>query len=216
MPGEFREEYLEAVYDLTEGGGSAKTLDIARKLKVKSGSVSEMLRKLSCDGYVDYNPYKGAVLTPKGMAAATKLKRKHRLLERFLYDVLHLRKDRVHEEACRMEHSLSDKVADALDRALGHPKRCPDDGKLIPPKSGAVRVKAPTLADIRPGSKLLVTGFAGGKDVKSSLRDIGIHEGAIVELVARQPARGPLVVKAGCTTVTLGRGMASKVRVVPK
>ena len=132
MPGEYREEYLEAIFELTEKDGSAKTSDIAKHMNVKPASVTEMLGKLSDDGFVEHKPYYGTTLTRKGRNHAKKIKRKHRLLERFLHDMLGIKKVRVHEEACRLEHGLSDESAKALDRVLGYPKTCPDDCKIIP------------------------------------------------------------------------------------
>jgi DtxR family Mn-dependent transcriptional regulator len=84
-----------------------------------------MLKKLADRGYVQYVPYKGAVLTGKGMALAQRVVRKHRLLERFFYDYLGMDLGKVHDEACRMEHSLSDEAALALCDALDNPETCP-------------------------------------------------------------------------------------------
>ena len=126
------EEYLEALYNLTQGGKTATTSEIAKHLKVSPASVTDMLRKLADRGLLNYSPYQGVTLTGEGLKAAAKMTRKHRLLERFLHDILKIGNDSVHEEACKMEHGLSDKAERALCLTLKAPDKCPDDEKLIP------------------------------------------------------------------------------------
>ena len=114
MSGNSVEEYLEAIYSFNEKGHLAKNSELAKRLKVAPPSVTQMVQKLAEEGLVEYEPYRGTLLTGKGTALAQKVVRKHRLLERFLHDVLGLDLDKVHEEACRMEHGLSDEAAAAL------------------------------------------------------------------------------------------------------
>ena len=82
------EEYLEVLHKLSPNGEMVSTTQISRKLKITPASASQMLKKLSSKGYIHYTPYKGAVLTKDGLKIAKKITRKHRLLERFLCDVL--------------------------------------------------------------------------------------------------------------------------------
>ena len=96
-----------------------------------------MLKKLADLGYVNYLPYQGATLTSKGFELAAKMTRKHRLLERFLHDMLHIGKDKVHREACAMEHALSDETERALCR-LNALVNLPDDAKIIPACSSGI------------------------------------------------------------------------------
>ncbi len=211
MEDEPRQEYLEAIYGLVEDGGEASTGAIAKALDVKPGSVTEMLRKLDREGYVTYRPYARVELTGKGLKEAVNVKRKHRLLERFLHDVLKVGKDSVHRQACLMEHGLSDDAADALNRFLGSPKRCPDDGKRIP---AALKGRTASLAELPGGSAGVVASLDGGADFKERVRGIGLTEGRSVTVVAKEPFGGPVVVKAGNSRVTVGRGMASKIMVM--
>jgi len=132
-PGRSTEEYLEALYTLTRNGKLASTKEISEYLKIAPSSVTEMLKKLADKGYVNYSPYRGITLTDEGFKIAEKMARRHRLLERFLYDILKIRKDLVHRQACEMEHSLSDETEESLCRFLKHPDKCPDDDKVIPP-----------------------------------------------------------------------------------
>ena len=132
MPKEQIEEYIEAIFDIAGEKGTAKTTEVANKLKIAPASVTEVFRNMSRNGLVEYEPYKGVSLTASGVEAAIKIKRKHRLLEVFLAKILHIAPEKVHEEACKMEHSISDEVGDAICRQLDAPARCPD-GKLIYP-----------------------------------------------------------------------------------
>jgi DtxR family Mn-dependent transcriptional regulator len=86
----------------------AKNSDLAERLGVTPPSVTQMVKRLADEGLVEYEPYKGVRLTGRGMALAQRVVRKHRLLERFLHDSLGLRNNCVHDEACKLEHSLSD------------------------------------------------------------------------------------------------------------
>ncbi|MCL1977262.1 MAG: metal-dependent transcriptional regulator [Candidatus Bathyarchaeota archaeon] len=126
------QDYLKVVYSLSKNGEVVNNTDISQKLGVAPDSVTEMLKKLSDEGYIKYSPYHGSTLTEKGVKEAQKVTRKHRLLEGFLSNVLHIGNDRVHLEACQMEHALSDEAEESLCRFLKHPGTCPDDGKIIP------------------------------------------------------------------------------------
>ncbi|MEW5937704.1 MAG: metal-dependent transcriptional regulator [Candidatus Thermoplasmatota archaeon] len=132
MPQKDVEEYLEAVLDLGGGEGPAKTSVVAKRLGVAPASVTEVFKRLDRDGLVSYEPYKGVQLTEKGLRAARKLKRRHRLLEVLLDKVLGMKGKGIHEEACRMEHALSDESERAICRTLGGPRVCPH-GMPIPP-----------------------------------------------------------------------------------
>lgn len=131
MVSEIAEEYLEAVYDLTLEGEPAKTSDIAAKMGLSPGSVTEMVQRLANDGLLVYERYRGVTLTDKGMRIAKRIKRRHRLLERFLVDVLGAKKDEFHEEACRLEHVISAESERRICQLTNNPKFCPD-GEPIP------------------------------------------------------------------------------------
>ena len=214
MQSENREEYLEAIYGLLEDGKEATPTQIARKLDISPSSVSEMLKKLDTEGCVIWKPYGNVELTKKGFKKASGMKRKHRLLERFLYDVLKIEIEKVHEQACRMEHALSDDAAEALSKLMSHPDKCPDDNKRIPQATEPESLR--TLTDLKQGETASIVFLEGGDEFKSRIRSVGVVEGKIAKVVAREPFGGPLVIKVGATQITLGRGMASKVRVVAR
>ncbi len=107
-----------------------KTSKISKDLGITPASVSEMLKKLEKMGYVNYSQYKGVNLTDSGLKVAKNITRKHRLLERFLHDILKLKDHFLHDQACEMEHSLSDDAERALCQVLEHPDKCPDDSVI--------------------------------------------------------------------------------------
>ena len=125
------EEYLETLYKFGSKDSYVSTTTLSKELGIAPGSVTQMLKKLEDLGYIDYVPYKGASLTDDGIKIAQKITRKHRILERFLKDVLKIKDENLHAQACEMEHSLSDEAERAICHMLEHPDTCPDDN-LIP------------------------------------------------------------------------------------
>lgn len=126
------EMYLETIYVLTEGGAVARTKDIAAEWKVSQPSATEMVQKLAAQGYLHYEPYKGASLTPEGMILGRAVIRKHRLLERFLVDVVGVPGDQAADSACAMEHVIPGQMEAWVCELLGHP-RVSLAGEPIPP-----------------------------------------------------------------------------------
>lgn len=223
------EEYLEILYKLTAGERSASTTAISKSLRVSPASVTEMLKKLASDGYVKHSPYAGTLLTDKGRRIAKKVTRKHRLLERFLHDVLKIGKDMVHKQACEMEHSLSDQAEAALCRLLMYPATCPDDGKAIPPcdlqlsncreclemnrdgleEIGRRRENLVSIDTLREGDLGRVSFIRGGNKVLRRLLDMGLIPGTKVDIVKVAPLNGPIEVAVRGSRLALGREIAS-------
>ena len=125
------EEYLEVLYRNGSNGEQVSTSKISDELEIAPGSVTQMLKKLEKLGYIVYTPYRGAELTDDGMKIAQKITRKHRILEKFLRDVLKVKEDNVHNQACEMEHTLSDEAERALCHMLFQPDTCPS-GSIVP------------------------------------------------------------------------------------
>ncbi|MBQ2653175.1 MAG: metal-dependent transcriptional regulator [Methanobrevibacter sp.] len=125
------EEYLEVLYRNGSNGEQVSTTTLSSDLGIAPGSVTQMLKKLENLGYIEYTPYKGATLTDEGMKIAQKITRKHRILEKFLMDVLKIKEENIHEQACEMEHTLSDEAERALCTMLNNPDVCPENN-IIP------------------------------------------------------------------------------------
>ena len=130
---EAEEEYLEALYEFWENDDQApvRTKDLAESLQIKDASVTGMIQKLSEKKLVSYEKYKGVKLTKSGLKIGRQMKRRHRLLECLLIDIMGFKGD-AHEAACRMEHAINDELEIALSELLGNPKTDPS-GCPIPP-----------------------------------------------------------------------------------
>jgi DtxR family Mn-dependent transcriptional regulator len=220
MPKENIDEYVEAIYDIGGGKGAAKTGDLAERLKVAPASVTEALQRMAKRGLVAYEPYKGVSLTVKGLEMAKRLKRKHRLLEVFLSKYLGLKGDSVHEEACKMEHVISDETEAALCKMMGNPAECPD-GEPIPScglgsdSCGACVAGAVPLTSLKVGQKARIAHIHGGKSVCRKLTEMGLTPGTEVSLVRAAPLHGPAEVRVRGSCLAIGSGIAAKIFVRP-
>jgi len=224
------EEYLEILYKLGPDGERVTTSMISENLKIAPASATQMLKKLADNGYVEYSPYKGGILTEKGLKIAKKVTRKHRLLERFLCDILKIKKEKIHEQACEMEHTLSDDAERALCHLLEHPAKCPGDS-VIPEcdlkfttceeckKRKEVDVEEvgkrnenliPVL-DLKEHKKGKVSFIRGDYKVIRRLLDMGITIGAIISVIKVAPLGGPVEVAIRGSKLALGRDIASNV-----
>ena len=224
------EEYLETMYRLSHNGEMVKTTKISKTLNLAPGSVTQMLKKLDDLGYVEYSQYKGAKLTDNGLKTAKSITRKHRLLERFLNDILKLKSSLLHEQACEMEHSLSDEAERALCQVLEHPDKCPDD-YLIPAcdlpftsceecmarkeeEVGEVGKRNENLIpvmDLKSHQEGKVSFIRGDYKVIRRLLDMGITIGAMISVIKVAPLSGPVEVAIRGSKLAIGRDIACNV-----
>jgi DtxR family Mn-dependent transcriptional regulator len=225
------EDYLKAIYILSRNGKSTSTTEIAEHFKIAPASVTEMFQKLANKGYVRYSPYRGAHLTPKGIQVAVKVTRKHRLLERFLHDVLRIGKDRVHLQACEMEHALSDEAEESLCRFLNHPDKCPDDNNIIPACSlpfsnceecvemhrkgleevGKREQNLVSICSLKEGDQGRISFIRGEHKVLQRLLDMGLTPGTNINVLRVAPLKGPIEVGVRGSKIALGQDIALNV-----
>lgn len=132
-----KEDYLSAIYKYREVDGAIKANIIAEKLSVSNAAVTDMLKKLSKDGYVDYERYKEIKLSKDGEDYARKIVRRHRIWEVFLHQVVGIPWDEVHEEAHNLEHGASDSLINRMEEMLDFPAFDPH-GDPIPSKDGVL------------------------------------------------------------------------------
>jgi DtxR family Mn-dependent transcriptional regulator len=125
------EEYLETIYNIHMEGEIVIGARLAQKFSVAPPTVTEMLKRLVRDGYVEMDIKRQVSLTEAGNRAAEAVLRRHRLTERFLVDMLGMQWHQVHEEACRLEHFISGAVEARVIMTLNHPTTCPH-GNPIP------------------------------------------------------------------------------------
>jgi len=125
------EEYLETIYNMSAEDEVVIGARLAEKFHVSAPTVTEMLKRLVRDGYIDMDAKRQVTLTEEGNKAAEAVLRRHRLTERFLVDMLGMQWHQVHEEACRLEHFISGAVEDRVIASLNYPTTCPH-GNPIP------------------------------------------------------------------------------------
>lgn len=139
------EDYLGVIYKNRGENGEIKANTIAEKLNISNAAVTDMLKKLSKGGFVNYTPYRGISLTTEGDAYAKALIRRHRIWELFLYQIVGMPWEKVHDEAEKLEHCASDELINRLEEILNFPEFDPH-GDPIPDKNG----KIATLDNIVP------------------------------------------------------------------
>lgn len=210
------EDYLKAIYQLSEQGAAVSTSAIADRLGVAAASVTGMLKRLSEAGLVEHTRYYGARLTADGTSNAVRTIRRHRILELFLVDVLGYTWDRVHEEAERLEHVVTDELIDRMAAVLGEPQADPH-GAPIPAAEGQFHEQQfPTLADLEAGA--IATLRRVPDEDPAALRylaELELRPGAELEVIDVAPFNGPLRVRINGTEQVVGRELATKVKVEP-
>ena len=151
------EDYVKVIYSHTEWQPEKMTATaLAARLGLAPSSVTEMVKKLGALGLVDHRPYGTIELTAEGTALALRMIRRHRLIETWLVSQYGYSWDQVHDEAEVLEHSMSDRLLDAIDEQLGHPERDPH-GDPIPSAAGeSRRPDAVLLREIAPGQHAVV------------------------------------------------------------
>jgi DtxR family Mn-dependent transcriptional regulator len=208
------EEYLEAIYRLEEQEGVARTGDLVKELGVAFGTVTNTVKRLAEEGLVVHVPYRGVRLTEKGRRAALDVLRYHRLSERLLTDLLDVDWREVHEEACRLEHALSEQVAEAIEARLGYPRSCPH-GNPIPNRAGTI-LEEPlaSLAELKPGEEATVARITREESrLLHYLSQLGLVPGAHIRVEEKAPFNGPLVVRVAGSRYAISAQVAEIIRV---
>ncbi len=182
------ENYLKAIYHLSERSNQVITSDIADMLNIRSATVTSMLKKLSTAKLIRYERYHGVELTEKGRNASIRIIRKHRLWELFLVQKMNFRWDEVHVIAEQLEHIQSDELIDRLDMMLGYPKSDPH-GDPIPDRHGVIgKNKAVPLLGLQSGAITIVAGVADTSDAfLKHLNKLGISLGVRVDVHNVEP-----------------------------
>src|SRR5919108_410297 len=190
------EDYLKTIYKLQKQDGKVSTSAIAQRLGVSNATVTGMVKKLAQKKFLKHISYHGVVLTIKGEKEAIKVIRRHRLVELFLKEVLGLPWDKVHAEAERLEHYISDEILDRIDHILGYPKTDPH-GDPIPTKSGDIeRVEQNTLADINVGRTVVINSVSDADPNKLRFMvELGLVPGVSISIKSKAPFEGDLSLK---------------------
>jgi DtxR family Mn-dependent transcriptional regulator len=191
-----QEDYLKALYLLHGDQNPVPTRELAQRLGISSPSVSEMVTRLSAQGLVEHDRYRGQQLTREGRRIALELVRHHRLLEMFLVQVLGYSWDEVHDEAERLEHVISERMEQRIFELLGRPELDPH-GHAIPTVNGKVRAASNRpLSECQPGERVVVERVSD--DDAGKLRELdrrGLRPGTRLDVVEESKFEGPIEVK---------------------
>ncbi|HEX4743722.1 MAG TPA: metal-dependent transcriptional regulator [Candidatus Limnocylindria bacterium] len=179
------EEYLQVIYTLADEGSSVIGARIAEFLGVSAPAVSEMLHRLEREGLVTISDRHEIRLTAAGQTAANTVVRRHRLIERFLVDILGYEWWKVHDEAERLEHALSPEMEERMRRVLGDPSTCPHGNPMPGVRPSPTR----TLGSLGPGQASVVERipdqFEHEPGFLEYLESVGLRPGVSVTLVSR-------------------------------
>lgn len=212
------EDYLKAIYGLSERGEAASTSAIAEALSVQPASVTGMVKRMAESGLLEHERYRGVRLTVGGHREALKVLRRHRIIETYLCERLGFAWDDVHGEAERLEHAASDELVERMAAALEHPSHDPH-GAPIPTSSGEIEeTDSATLADAPPGADLRVRAVRD-EDPRGlrSVEATGLTPGARVWVEATQEVAGQVAVRVGGpagTARAVRRELARRIYVV--
>ncbi len=206
-------EALKALYRRTRDGGEARMGDLADALEVSPATVTALFKRLTAAGLVHHEPYRGVSLTAAGRRAAIGAIRRHRIVERFLADMLGYPWNEADRLAASFEHELPQEVEDRLFVALDRPETCPH-GFPIPEPEVAEMPALPPLYDLEPGDRAVIAvPGSTDPDVVSFLETLGLHPGVVVEVREKHPFDGPIVLRLGDDDRTLGEKVARQIYV---
>ncbi len=204
-------DMLKAVYRLGHAGAGVHTGELADKLGVWPGTVTAAVKRLAERGLLDHKPYRGVLLTPAGRRAAVAAIRRHRIVERFLSDMLGYAWNEADRLAGTFEHDLPQEVEERLFLALDRPATCPH-GFPIPDRDVAEIPEMPPLYALEPGDVAIVA-VPGSVDraVVEFLETLGLRPGVRVEVREKHPFDGPLVVSVDGKDRTIGEKVATQI-----
>ena len=207
-----QQDYLKALYLLRGDERPVPTRELAERLGISSPSVSEMVTRLTAQGLVEHDRYRGQQLTREGRKVALELVRHHRLLEMFLVRVLGYSWDEVHDEAERLEHVISEQMEQRIFELLGRPELDPH-GHAIPTLAGRVRpVSRRALSQCEVGERIVVAGVSDEDPAK--LREIqrrGLVPGAHITVTGASLFEGPIEIRLRGRRESVPLGLAKAI-----
>lgn len=208
------QDYLAAIYDLGSTGKPVISARLAKHMAVSAPAVTEAIQRMARGGYVKTNRGKELVLTAKGRDIAEVMARRHRLLERWLTDILGLDWTDAHEEAHRLEHAISPRVENRLAELLGMPSTCPH-GNPIPGMAAPVHMDPFPLAQTQEGMTVVVERITeeaeADKRLLEHLWKNDVRPGRRLTITEIAPWAGTITASNEGRPITLGLPAAAKI-----
>lgn len=208
------QDYLKTIYKLQESDDTVSTTQIAQELGFTGASVTGMLKRLSAMEFVDYNSYKGVRLTELGTQISLEVLRRHRLLELYLKESLGFSLAKVHDEACRLEHYVSEDFIAKIDEILGFPEYSPL-GNPIPSKDGAIPESSNlSLAQAELNKEYHIQRISDdNKEMVAYFEEMKFLPGMEIKLLSRDPFNGPLNIEHNSKENIVGYEIARNIYV---
>jgi DtxR family Mn-dependent transcriptional regulator len=206
------QEYLETMFWIEEAGLTMTGANIARAMQLSPPTVHEMVMRLIDDGYVARNPDKSLNFTESGREHASYIVRRHRMIERFLTDVLGIPWDEVHEEAERIEHAMSPVLEERMRAAIGDATTCPHGHPIVE----GIREQGSLLADVEVGAAVTVLRFENeAEELLHYLKAAGLEPGLDGKLASSDEDRVVISSADGDHEVSLSVAETVSVRADP-
>lgn len=208
-----QEDYLTTIYRNLNGEGEIKPNTLASKLEISSAAVTDMLRKLSRNGLVNYKKYKGIKLTKEGELYAKNMLRRHRIWEVFLNKKLGMPWDKVHEEAEKLEHSSSDELINLLEGYLDFPEFDPH-GFPIPDKNGKIKKtkSVKSISELNVSDLAIVSRVNDDvKNLLSYITKIGVTLGKEILIKDKLEYDGSVLIMVDDKEISISNIIASNI-----
>lgn len=214
MLSESSEMYLQTVFRLSEKSTEVTIGRIAEAMGHSLSTVSEKVRKLTEQGLLLHEWREGVALSENGKRVAGKLLRKRRLIETFLVQMAEYSPHEVYQDACCLEHVVSERLTEALDKMLDYPKKDPH-GHLIPSKEGELSMKDTVpLSCIDRGTEARISAIhATDIEVMKYIDQIGLQPDCLCKVVDKAPFDGPLTIAVEDNTIAIAQNLASLIEV---
>ena len=208
------EDYIKAIFNLIQKEGKANTNDLAKSMNVSAPTVTQMVKRLVDLKLVRHEPYKGVSLTESGDKMALETIRHHRLIEQYLYEALGVPWDKVHSEAEKLEHVISEDLEKRIAEALNHPTHDPH-GSPIPSKDLVLESEdLCLLTELLAGSRGIISEVPDeDPNLLRYLDELGLKPDTAFIIKKIEPYGGSIVLQIDKNNVYVGSEAASQIRV---
>lgn len=211
------QDYLKTIYKLQQDEELVSTTSISKEMNISGASVTGMLKKLYSMKLVDYSSYKGVRLTEDGSKIALEILRHHRLIEVYLRESLGFSLAKIHDEACVLEHYVSDEFVEKIEGLLNDKQYSPF-GNPIPSKDGIISKESIIpLTNVRIKEKYLIKRISDTNvEMIEYFEKMGILPGVEIKVLAKAPFSGPVTIEYNNKEEIIGNEVAKSIFVADR